>query len=215
MGTWYHVKQQMAAQGKAVLDWFQFKAALLSQYSVVAPGHDVRRRLHALKQTSSVSAYHDSFRAIMSEAVDYPLMGAEAVFMFKQGLSLRIQNLLALDPKGRLECADLEGIVTIAKELDSAARSVTGADLAVAPSNKENASWATVVGKGKGKRKAPHSAPAPQPKRPSSAQGQKRVSDELLAKRKTSGACLKCGSAAHLIRDCRVGWRADPPTLKK
>ena len=213
VGTWYHIKQQMAAQGKAVLDWFQFKTAMLGQYSVVAPGHDVRRRLSALKQTASVAAYHDSFRTIMAEAVDHPLMGAEAVFMFKQGLSLRVQNLLALDPKGRQECADLEAIVTIAKELDSAARSVAGADLVVAPQpTKENATWATVV-RGKGKRKAV-TAPAPQPKRPS-APGQKRVSDELIVRRKTAGACLKCGSATHLMRDCRVGWRADPPTVKK
>jgi hypothetical protein len=209
VATWHHVSKQLAMQDRAVDTWDHFVSVMVKQYSVVSAGHNVRLRLKRLKQTGSVAAYHDAFRTIMADALDLPVGGAEAVFAFKEGLSPRLQSLLATDPQGRQESADLEAIVTIAKELDSAARLSAGAE------NKGD-EW-TAAGRKTKKRKAagatgperlggPNGAPGGAP-----AKGV-RVPPDVIAERKQRKACFKCGLMGHMAGTCTRGWRLDAPT---
>ena len=66
---------------------------------------------------TSVQAYNDKFRGIISQADHHPVLGAEAVWRFKQGLSDRIRTAIAIYGDD-----DLDTMVMQAKRVDAAFR---------------------------------------------------------------------------------------------
>jgi hypothetical protein len=114
--TWYSRKQQLLLEGKDPNCWATFKADMISKYAEVSPDLFVRSNLAALRQgTGTVQAYHDKFRAIVSQADKHPVAGAEAVWHFKQGLSERVRTAIAA-----YEDDDLDTMVLQAKRVDAA-----------------------------------------------------------------------------------------------
>ena len=71
-----------------------FKTAMPTRWAVVAPGLNARGRLDALKQTKFVDTYIDAFNSIVSNAVDNPIVGAEACYYSPKGLKNSISPLL-------------------------------------------------------------------------------------------------------------------------
>ena len=118
---WYNLKRQLLADGKDVDSWDTFCAAYKGLYAEIAPDVNVRNRLLALSQgTGSVQSYHDAFRAILSQAVDSPVTGADAVWFFKHGLSEKVRLAIAIHGD-----TDLDLIVHHAKAVDAAMQQIS------------------------------------------------------------------------------------------
>lgn len=142
---WYNLKRQLLANGKQVDDWDTFCTAFRGLYAEIAPDVNVRNRLLNLSQGSgSVQAYHNAFRAILSQAVDHPVTGADAVWFFKHGLSERIRLAIAVHGD-----TDLDLIVHHAKAVDAAMQTSCSvhavAGVTAKGGNKGNSKSAAVV----------------------------------------------------------------------
>ena len=116
--SWYSHKQQLVLDGRNPYDWDVFRADMVSKYADVSPDPFVRSNMAALRQgNTSVQAYYDKFRGIISQADHHPVLGAEAVWHFKQGLSDRIRIAIAIYGDD-----DLDTVVMQAKRVDAAFR---------------------------------------------------------------------------------------------
>jgi len=84
-------------------------------------GLNARGRLDALKQTKSVDTYIDAFNSIASNAVDNPIVGAEACYFFQKGLKDSISSLLLKNSSigGLGEFGDVAELAARAKALDA------------------------------------------------------------------------------------------------
>jgi hypothetical protein len=78
-------------------DWHVSKEHMIAQFAEVGPEKTVRTHLRQLKQTGTVTEYHRAFRNIQVQAITHPVTGAEAVFMFKEGLTRSLRNKLMAD----------------------------------------------------------------------------------------------------------------------
>ena len=83
---WWPMQLKLKGEGLDPQDYEVFKQAMLRRWAPVAPGLNARGRLDALRQTKSLDAYIDDFNSIVSNAVDNPIIGAEACYFFQKGL---------------------------------------------------------------------------------------------------------------------------------
>ncbi len=98
-----------------------FKTAMLTRWASVAPGLNAHGRLDALKQTKSVDTYMDAFNSIASNAVDNPIVGAEACYFFQKGLKDSISSLFLKNSSigGLGEFGDVAELAARAQALDA------------------------------------------------------------------------------------------------
>jgi hypothetical protein len=221
---WAFLKKALSSQGKNVRDFEVFKASLLSHFVEAEVENTVRVRLSQLKQNGSVAAYHAAFRAIMVEAVKFPISGPEACSYFRAGLKPHLLEILTKDSTIRNELANLDVVVQAAKEAEAFLRTLPGAVL-----EREN--------KARGKRPMESSEMIPKKPRPASSgagpSGTSRPSGPSRpapgagpsgTSRPTGGAgrnfvargafrregrCYECGKEGHIAKDCQAkGGRA-------
>ena len=108
---WCNLKQTLRDAGKDVYDYTVVKYARIAQYAPISPGMIVRQRLHKLKQTGSVESYHEEFRTIAAEAVNHPVKGAEACYIFLDGLKAGVRERITTDPDTRDEYTNIDKLV--------------------------------------------------------------------------------------------------------
>ena len=200
---WALLKRSLSVQGKDPKDFAVFKSSLLTHFVEVEVENTVRPRLARLKQTKSVAAYHAMFRAIMVEAVKFPILGPEACAYLRAGLKPNLLEVLTRDSLLRNELANLDVVVQAAKEAESFLRMLPGA------ANEKD----ILELKGKGKRLSDGDA-IPPPKR--AAFGKPSGSTHgsgagpsgtqpgwYAAKMKKEGRCYKCGELGHTAKFCK------------
>ena len=76
------MQSKRTAEGLYPQDYNVFKQALLSRWAQEAHGLNARDRLDSLKQIKSLGVYIDEFNNVVSNAVDNPIIGAEACYFF-------------------------------------------------------------------------------------------------------------------------------------
>ncbi len=79
----------------------------------------VLTHLRQLKQTGTVTEYHRAFRNIQVQAITHPVTGAEAVFMFKEGLTRSLRNKLMADSAIQDELTNLDRVVALCKSIEA------------------------------------------------------------------------------------------------
>ena len=121
---WCNLKQTLRDSGKDVYDYKVVKDAIVAQYAPISPGMTVR--LHKLKQTSSVEAYHEEFRSKAAEAVNHPVKGAEACYISLAGLKAGVRERITTDPDTRDEYSNIDKLVAEAKMIDVSVFARTG-----------------------------------------------------------------------------------------
>lgn len=121
---WVTISARLKLDGHDPDDFAVFKTAALKRWGPVAPGTDARARLDSLKQTKSVESYYEQFCTIVAQAVDNPIVGAEACFLFQKGLKESINNLLLRysESGALIEFTDVHDLAARAKALDSRLR---------------------------------------------------------------------------------------------
>jgi hypothetical protein len=202
---WALLKRSLSVQGKDVKDFAVFKTSLLAHFVEVEVENTVRPRLARLRQTKSVAAYHATFRAIMVEAVKYPISGPEACAYFRAGLKPNILEVLTRDSLVRNELGNLDMVVQAAKEAESFLRMLPGA-----ANEKETQELKALL---KGKRQADGDA-IPPPKRAAVGKPSGSLSgsgagpsgtqpNAYVAKMKREGRCYKCGELGHTAKFCK------------
>jgi hypothetical protein len=184
---WALLHKTLSAQGKDANDFSVFKDAMTCHFVEADVEATVRVRLSKLKQTDTVAAYHAAFRAIMVEAVQYPVSGPEACSYFRAGLKPYIAKQLLLDSSIRREMAQLDVVVEAAKHVE------TYLGLLSSPS---------VPDLDKGKR--PSGAPPPRvPDQGKKAKVETPVlTDAQKEEYRAKGLCYKCGRRGHLASNC-------------
>ena len=76
----------MLADGRNADDWGIFRSGMIAGYAEVSPDIYVRTNLSKSRQgMGTVQAYYDTFNAILSQAIKYPVLGPAAVWHFKRG----------------------------------------------------------------------------------------------------------------------------------
>lgn len=205
LNVYHDLKARMEADGLDSSSWPLLKAKLIKHFVEVAPERTVRSRLSELTQTSTVQAYHTSFRAICAEAVKHPIDGAEALFHFLEGLKPSLKQLCAVDPTTGGEWESLSKLVTYAKNIEPNADRVPAAS-AEPPAR----SWATVVGKGDKRRRLSAGAGPSSGAGPSTAvatpsmeaQAHHTVAPVTFKARVRASQCGLCDSPDHKAPDC-------------
>ena len=91
---WWPMEAKLRSDGLDPHVFSVFKAAMLTRWAPMAPGLNAHGRLDALKQNKSVDTYIDAFNSIVSNAIDNPIVGAEACCFFQKGLKDSISSLL-------------------------------------------------------------------------------------------------------------------------
>ena len=173
--TWFNLKRQLTAAGQDTNIWSVMKAALIKQYAEVSPDIGVRDRLVKLRQgTGSVQDYHDKFLDIISQAEE-PIVGANAIWFFKQGLNQNIRNAIAAYG----DCS-LDAVITHAKRVD-----VNYSLTAGTPAGSSNITKSNFGTGKKNKNSSSGSGMAPDPKRPKPSQG-------LITVRCKEHVCTNC-----------------------
>ena len=174
-----------------------FKTTMLTRWAPVAPGLNARGRLDALRQTKSVDTYIDAFNSIVSNAVDNPIVGAEACYFFQKGLKDSISSLLLKNSStgGLGEFTGVSELAARAKALDAHLHEHKRQYSAVAA---EGEVFHDV--KGKGKAKAHNGRRHQGTKRP--------ASDQPESSRQGSGSrqplvCFTCGRQGHPSSECK------------
>ena len=164
---------------------------MIKQYADISPDILVRNNLASLIQgVGTVQSYYDTFRAVLSLAVKHPVVGADAVWFFKQGLSEKIRTAIAVYGDD-----DMDTVVIQAKRVDAA---LNASSAGAAPS--VNAHIPTVKGSanaGASKRSGPSWSAGVDPKRAKSgAQAGGVATPALVALRTAAKVCVNCGVAA-------------------
>ena len=176
--NWYNLKRVLLADNKDPNNWDTFKSGMLAGYAEVSPDIYVRTHLSKLRQgAGSVQTYYDKFTAVLSQADKYPVLGAEAVWHFKQGLSERIRTAIA----GSSD-EDLHAVAVQAKRVDAELNLHTSTPAHVSAPPK-----ASSPAPAAGKRGA--TAPAGVTFKKAKA----GASDPLVAYRVSKGVCTNCG----------------------
>ena len=210
VSDWYNLRRQLSAEGADACSWDTFHGAMIKQYADVSPDISVRNRLFALRQGSgTVQSYYDSFRAILSLAVKYPVTGADAIWFFKQGLSDRVRTAIAVYGEN-----DLDDVVLNAKRVDAAfGASVSASATASTPIERGSARANAGLAK---RASGPSSSTGGDPKRAKIG-----TWDSVLADlRKKEEKCAKCGGLAKshtgiMGRNCEVVSGQLPPTSEE
>ena len=125
----------MLANGKDPDNWDIFKAGMIAGYAEVSPDIYVRTHLSKLKQTGSVQLSYEKFTAVLSQADKYPVLGAEAVWHFKQGLLERIRIAIAGSSDDNLHSVAVQA-KRVDAELSLHVAAPTVKDNTSAPTNK-------------------------------------------------------------------------------
>jgi Retrotransposon gag protein/Zinc knuckle len=205
---WPLISKALVVQGKDVNDFEVFKSAMLSQFVDADVESTLRVRLQKLKQTGSVTAYHAAFRAIMVEAVKYPVTGPEACSYFRAGLKPVLLEQLVKDSSLRQEMSNLEIVVQTAKEAESCLAMLTGL-----VNESKAAGKRPAAPQHDQMTKRPRTSPA------STSSGYAgpsalgpALSDAQKEEYRPAGRCYECGKIGHRTRDCKSKTAAKPAT---
>jgi Retrotransposon gag protein len=205
---WALISKALVVQGKDVNDFEVFKSAMLSQFVDADVESTVRVRLQKLKQTGSVTTYHAAFRAIMVEAVKYPVTGPEACSYFRAGLKPVLLEQLVKDSSIRQEMSNLEIVVQAAKEAESYLAMLAGlvneskaaGKRPAAPQHDQTAKRPRTSGASTSSGYAGPSALGP------------ALTDAQKEEYRRAGRCYECGKRGHRTRDCKSKTAAKPAT---
>ena len=210
LNVYHDLKARMEADGLDSSSWPLLKAELVKHFAEVAPERTVRSRLSKLTQTSTVQAYHTSFRAICAEAVKHPIDGAEALFHFLEGLKPSLKQLCSVDPTTGGEWESLSKLVTYAKNIEPNADRIPAASAEPHP-RCESRTYATVVSKGDRRRRfsagagpssGPSTAAAPSAAPSMDAAAHHTVAPAIFSARVRAGRCGLCDSPDHRAPAC-------------
>jgi hypothetical protein len=228
---WAFMEKALTAQNKDIENFDVFKEALTTHFVDPDVESTVRVRLARLKQSGSVAQYHSTFRGILVEAVTNPVLGAEAVSLFKQGLKAPILEQLMKDSVTRHEHADLEKVVQAAKEAEQLIGVLAGL---VRAGKGEGPLPGTTSNKGA---KRPNPDPAVHPPQGKQHKGNKatnrnstpdawkvprqeskggsKYTPEEKAAHRAAATCGECGGTGHYTNQCANNKTAKPSAPHK
>ena len=226
LDTWFALFARLQAEGKNPEDFPIFKKAMYEKYVEIAPELTVRSELDALRQTSSVQVYYDSFRTIAARAVDSPVIGAEAIHFFVKGLKQRIKVMVAIDPETKVAYRDFDKLVQHAIHGDAMTFASGGAENAAYAADLDSPSppYLRAVKKGKGRKPKAAHQPVREDRREDRQDRQDRskkartaltsppgraakfdpavLAADVRESRMARRVYLKCGGSNHRYSDC-------------
>ncbi len=181
--NWYNLKRGLLAEDKDPHSWVIFRSGMIAGYAEVSPDIYVRTHLSKLRQgAGTVQVYYDKFTAVLSQADRFPVLGAEAVWHFKQGLSERVRTAIAGSSDDNLHAVAVQ-----AKRVDAEFNLHTplaGISASITAPTKSFPAVAAVAKRGAANTSTTAS------KR---AKTGNPASDPLVAHRLSRGVCTNCG----------------------